>query len=111
MSTIASTHNIDLLHDPKLAPLREAAGKVIGAVFYGTLLKTMRNSPLRGELGHGGHGENVFQSQLDTELAKRAGIANRNTLSLAVLERLAPQQLRREPFSETNGQPKTGDIS
>ena len=82
------------MHDPRLKRLREAAGEMIGSVFYETLLRTMRSSPLRSELGHGGAGEKVFQGQLDAELAGRAGRASRNGLMLAVLERLADQQLR-----------------
>ncbi|MCK4658379.1 MAG: hypothetical protein KAV82_02560 [Phycisphaerae bacterium] len=95
MST-ASTTDVNLLHDPRLEQLRQATGKVIGAVFYETLLKSMRNNPLRGPFGHGGHGERVFRGQLDAELAGRMGLSNRNNLTRVLFERLAPQQLRME---------------
>ena len=100
MSPTASSQNIELARDPRLAPLREVAGKVVGAVFYGTLLKTMRASPLRSELGHGGRGEKVFEAQLDAELAQRAGRASRNELTVALFERLSSQQLRIERVEE-----------
>ena len=82
------------MHDPRLERLRQTAGKVIGAVFYETLLRTMRSSPLRSEFGRGGHAEKVFEGQLDAELASRAGSASRNGLAAVMLERLADQQLR-----------------
>lgn len=99
MSTIASIQSLDPAHDPRLARLREAAGEIVGAVFYGTLLKQMRSSPLRSELGHGGHGEKVFEAQLDAELATRAGQSGRNELTMALFERLSSQQLRIEGVS------------
>ena len=49
--------------------------EVVGTVFYGTLLKTMRASNLKGQYGHGGRGEEVFQAQLDQTLADQAGQA------------------------------------
>jgi hypothetical protein len=79
---------------PELKALRQAVGKVVGSVFYQTLLKSMRESPLRSEVGHGGYGERVFERRLDAELAARAGVASRNRLAVAMLERLADQQLR-----------------
>ena len=94
------------MHDPRLERLRQTAGKVIGAVFYETLLRTMRSSPLRSEFGRGGHAEKVFEGQLDAELASRAGAASRNGLATVMLERLAEQQLRvdrRRTFTDPQG--------
>jgi len=82
------------MHDPALRSLREVTGKVVGSVFYATLLKQMRSSPLRGEFGHGGYGEKVFEAQLDAELAARAGMAGQSDLTNSLVERLADQQLR-----------------
>jgi hypothetical protein len=86
----------DVMHDPRLKKLREVTGQVIGSVFYGTLLRTMRESPLKGKYGHGGYGETVFQGQLDQVLAEQAGSAQRGNLTGAVVDRLAKQQLRIE---------------
>ena len=94
MSDVSPASGIDLQTDPRLAQLRRTTGQVVGTIFYGTLLKSMRNSALRGEYGHGGYGEKVFEGQLDAELATRAGMAKQNGLTAAVLARLAPQQLR-----------------
>lgn len=53
--------------------LREVTGKVAGSVFFGALLKTMRESELKGPYGHGGRGEQVFAAQLHGILAERVG--------------------------------------
>ncbi|MCP4590607.1 MAG: hypothetical protein GY842_07680 [bacterium] len=84
---------VDVQQDPRLAQLREVTGQVVGSVFFGTLLKTMRESPLRGSIGHGGRAEEVFASQLDAELASRAGLASRNDLTDTIFKHLARQQL------------------
>ncbi|MFQ5422808.1 MAG: hypothetical protein ACE5F9_02385 [Phycisphaerae bacterium] len=54
-------------------PLRERVGEFVGQFFYGTLLKQMQQSKLKGKYFHGGRGEEVFQMQLGMELAMRAG--------------------------------------
>lgn len=55
------------------AVLRERVGEFVGNVFYGTLMKQMRSSTLKGKYFHGGRGEEVFNGQLNMELAKRMG--------------------------------------
>jgi hypothetical protein len=80
--------------DPMLSSLQDTADTVIGSVFYGTLLRTLRSSTLKGPYGHGGRGEEVFQTQLDQVLTERAGRARGYDLSDAIVERLADQQLR-----------------
>jgi hypothetical protein len=75
-----------------LERLRKTVGQVFGSVFYGTLLKTMRESELKGPYGHGGYGEEVFSAQLHGLLAERAGTSMHNGLVDAVYEALAQQQ-------------------
>jgi Rod binding domain-containing protein len=74
--------------DQARSALRRAADELVGEVFYGTLLRQMRQSPLKGKYGHGGRGEEVFQGQLDSLLAARAGRAGESTLVDAVVARL-----------------------
>lgn len=74
--------------DP-LSKLRDAVDQVVGSVFYGTLLKTMRESPLKGTIGHGGRGEEMFQGQLDQLLVERAGGARSYDLNEAIVKRFA----------------------
>ncbi len=53
--------------------LRQRVGEFVGNVFYGTLLKQMESSGIKGKLMHGGRGEEVFRGQLNMELARRMG--------------------------------------
>jgi Rod binding protein len=60
---------------PTDTELREIVGEFVGNVFYGTLLRQMDQSTLKGKYMHGGRGEEIFQSQLHMEYAKRLGRA------------------------------------
>lgn len=68
----------------KLDRLRETSGRIVGSVFFGTLLKTMRESNIKGSFGHGGRGEEVFSAQLHGILAERMGAAERGGLGEAL---------------------------
>lgn len=52
---------------------RKAFGEVVGNIFYGTLMKQMNESKIKGSYFHGGRGEEAFRGQLALELAKRMG--------------------------------------
>lgn len=71
------------------AALREAVREVVGTTFLGEMLKIARSSPLKTELFHGGRGEEIFRSQLDAELARRAGGAMQNGLADEMYKRLS----------------------
>lgn len=75
-----------------LKRLRETTGQVIGSVFFGTLLKTMRESKLQGPYGHGGRGEQVFAAQLHGLLAERMGRGMTNGLGETIYRSLERQQ-------------------
>ena len=77
---------------PALERLRQVTGQVVGSVFFGTLLKTMRESELKGKYGHGGRGEDVFAAQLHGVLAERMGEASNHGVSEALYRHLARQQ-------------------
>lgn len=62
--------------EKRLDRLRESTGQIVGSLFYGTLLKSMRESELKGEYGHGGRGEEIFSAQLHGILAERLGTAS-----------------------------------
>lgn len=72
------------------AALRQMSEEMVGATFFGQMLKSSRNSPLKGTFGHGGRGEDVFGAQLDLELARRAGRGMKNSLSEAIYRRYEP---------------------
>ena len=79
----------------ELGRLRETTGRVVGSVFYGTMLAAIRKSSLKGSVGHGGRGEEVFGAQLDAILAERMGEADaRRGVAKALYDRLESQQRR-----------------
>jgi len=78
--------------DQDLKQLRDVSNRVVGSVFYGTMLKAMRNSKIKGEYGHGGRGEEVFAAQLDGLYAERLGAAQSGGLQEALYRRLEHQQ-------------------
>jgi len=75
-----------------LQRLKEATGQIVGSVFYGTLLKSMRDSELKGAYGHGGRGEEVFAAQLHGMWAERMGEASNGGLTDVLYRRLEHQQ-------------------
>ncbi len=77
-----------------LARLRESSERVVGTVFYGTMLKAMRNSGIQGKYGHGGRGEQAFAGQLDAILAERMGAASKGGLTETLYRHLEKQQQR-----------------
>ena len=79
----------------ELGRLREATGRVVGSIFYGTMLAAIRKSSLKGTIGHGGRGEDVFGAQLDAILAERMGEADaRRGVAKVLYDRLESQQRR-----------------
>ena len=77
---------------PALARLREVTGRVVGSVFYGTMLKMMRDSSLKSQIGHGGSGEDAFAGQLDGIWAERLGEASHRGLGEVLYRHLERQQ-------------------
>jgi len=73
--------------DRARAELRQTAREVTGQIFFGTLLRQLRSSTLKGEYGHGGRGEEIFQAQLDQILAERAGRGTDTDIADALVRR------------------------
>ncbi|MBI4580431.1 MAG: rod-binding protein [Planctomycetes bacterium] len=73
------------------ALLRQMANEVVGAAFFGPLLKTAHNSVLKGKYGHGGRGEEIFQGQLDAELARSIARGVRTNLAETLYRKLTRQ--------------------
>ncbi len=74
--------------DKRKAMLRQVVDEMVGVTFFGQVLKMARNSKLKGTIGHGGRGEDIFGGQLDQELARRAGCGMKNSLSETIYNRL-----------------------
>lgn len=69
------------------AQLRTTVDEMVGVTFFGQMLKAAHNSKLKGKYGHGGRGEEVFQGQMDLELARSMGRGMKNELSDAIYSR------------------------
>ncbi|GJM24654.1 MAG: hypothetical protein DHS20C16_10690 [Phycisphaerae bacterium] len=67
--------------------LKQASDEIVGSVFYGTMLRQLRSSTMKGKYGHGGRGEEVFQAQMDQILAKEMGRSKNGNLSEAIVDR------------------------
>jgi hypothetical protein len=93
--TLESVNTVTPTTDPAdrdVQRLRETSGKIVGSVFFGTLLKSMRESRLAGPYGHGGRGEEVFAAQLHGLLAERMGTRIEKDLHDALFRQLEKQQ-------------------
>ncbi len=106
-ATIDTAMNIDSAFARQLDRLQDASGRIVGSFFYGTLLRTMRESEMKGQYGHGGRGEEIFAAQLHGILAERMGEAEQNGLAKRLYRHLERQQegITRARFSkdERNG--------
>jgi Rod binding domain-containing protein len=85
--------------------LRSAVDGFVGSVFYGEMLKQLRESPFQSELFNGGHGEKVFQSQLDGILAERAGVGKGFDLNEALYQTFATRQYESTPGNVNENEP------
>ena len=90
--------------EPAAGKLRAVADELVGTVFYGTLLRQMRASSLKGAYGHGGRGEEIFQAQLDQVFAQEAGRSRSTTLTDAIVKRLERQAELMADFNERRRQ-------
>ena len=91
-TTIDSAKSVDPATAQDLGRLRHLSGEIAGSIFYGTLLRTMRESVLKGEYGHGGRGEDIFAAQLHGLFAERLGAAKQNPLAESLYRHLENQQ-------------------
>ncbi len=67
-------------------PLHQAFDQFVGNALYGQMLATMRKSQGKVPYFHGGHGEEVFQGQLDQELVKSMTSAQGGRLADSMYE-------------------------
>ncbi len=81
MDTISPTAATSANTQQRNAKLRQMVNDFVGVTFFEPMLKTAHNSVLKGKYGHGGRGEEIFQGQLDAELAKDIGRGVRTSLA------------------------------
>jgi hypothetical protein len=98
--TPASARGVTLKKAPANLGDRKTVGEFVGNVFYGTLLKQMQESKLKGPFMHGGRGEEVFGNQLAMELAKRMGQSPNDPLAERLYKSIAK---RKDKMSAASG--------
>jgi Rod binding domain-containing protein len=93
VETVALTSSSPTAADRRQAnaQVRQMVDEVVGVTFFAPMLKTAHNSALKGKYGHGGRGEEVFQSQLDMEFARNMGRGVSNDLADALYRQLTRQ--------------------
>lgn len=67
--------------------LEMAARQLVGASFFGTLLKQMHNSPFKSEILSGGRGEEAFSPLMDQHLIERMSRGTGDKLVKAIVKR------------------------
>lgn len=65
----------------KTKKTKELFNRWVGMTFYGQLISTMRKSVGKSNYFHGGRGEEVFQGQLDLQLAESMADASAESFS------------------------------
>ena len=107
MSTISSTPGPDQLSllatdsapDPERLKVREAFQDFVAGTFYMQMLKSMRKMHGKAAYFHGGQAEQIFQGQLDQQiaedLARNQGSAFSDPLFAAFEQRLRLSPLGR----------------
>ena len=72
------------------------------SLFFGMLLKQMRQSVKKSEVFHGGRGEEIFQSLLDQEIAKKSAHSQPLGIARILYERYADHVRASEQMSSSN---------
>lgn len=91
-------------------PMRDRIGEIVGQIFYGTLIKEMHASKIKGKYLHGGRGEEIFQGQLGMELAMRAGRAPNSAIADRLYESMAKRLGRKWTTDSTDPAGSTDSV-
>ena len=96
----------------------DAFSKFVGETFYGQMTKSMRSTVDKPAYFHGGRGEEVFQSQLDQQLAQEWAEQSGDRFAEPMFEQAFPEhaQVLREArqaanVAETKNAPSLQDLN
>lgn len=84
--------------------LREAFTQFAGEMFYGQMLKAMRQTVGKPAYFHGGRGEEAFQSQLDQTMTEELTKASASKFADPMFERQFPGAAKTDRMSGGLGQ-------
>lgn len=92
IASVASKTDLTTAQQADLSRLRDATERVVGSVFFGTMLRTMRESGPKPTYGHGGRGEEAFAGQLHDLLAERMATSRATDIGDVLYRRLEKNQ-------------------
>jgi peptidoglycan hydrolase FlgJ len=72
--------------------VRDTFRKFVGEAFFGQMLKAMRSTQDKPAYFHGGHAEEVFQSQLDQVMSEHMTEASADKIADPMFRQQFPQQ-------------------
>lgn len=76
--------------DPKTqTKLKEVTSQFLSAALYLPLMKQMREDPFKTEMFHGGMGEDMFNQQMDQQMADRLASSSSGQLGESIYKRFA----------------------
>ncbi len=72
--------------DPQRPSIREAFNDFVGQTFYGQMISAMRTTVGKPAYFHGGRSEEIFQAQMDQQLAEHMSDATAETFTGPMFE-------------------------
>ncbi len=84
------------------AELREQFTQFVGEAFFGQMLKAMRSTVGKPAYFHGGRAEEVFQGQLDQQLAEHLTKASAERFAEPMFERQFPHVTKKSNANNLN---------
>ena len=88
--------------------LRQKVDQWVGQVFFGTLMKQVRESPFKSELFSGGRGGGAFQQMLDGVLIERSSHNLGGRLSDSIVRKLDKNSVRSTRYESNTPTKKPG---
>ncbi|MCI0332232.1 MAG: rod-binding protein [Planctomycetes bacterium] len=86
----------------KTEELREKFTQFVGEAFFGQMLKAMRSTVGKPAYFHGGRAEEVFQGQLDQQLAEHLTTASAKRFAEPMFERQFPHVAKTSGSNDLN---------
>lgn len=87
----AAPQDLKLQQGRSAKEVKEKFIEFVGQTFYGQMIKSMRTSVGKPAYFHGGRGEEVFQGQLDQQLAEYMTKASASDFAEPLFKRQFPQ--------------------
>ncbi|WP_197530668.1 rod-binding protein [Bythopirellula polymerisocia] len=91
--------------------VRDVFRQFVGEAFFGQMLKSMRSTQGKAAYFHGGHGEEVFQSQLDQVLSEEMTESSADQIADPMFRQQFPQQAAVLAKHEANTKSSLEDLT